>query len=81
MLDAALRAADTGRAMSQENVEIVRRGFDAFNRRDLDAFLALFDPDVEFTAYAMQSELGGRTSSPSIPISEQRSMTFETSET
>jgi ketosteroid isomerase-like protein len=44
--------------MSHENVEIVRRGFDAFNGRDLDAFLALFDPDVEFTAYAMQLEGG-----------------------
>jgi ketosteroid isomerase-like protein len=33
--------------MSQENVELVRRGFDAFNRRDLDAYMALMDPDVE----------------------------------
>ncbi len=37
--------------MSQENVEIVRRGHDAFNRRDLDAYLASHDPDVEFTPY------------------------------
>ena len=33
--------------MSQENVELVRRGADAFNRRDLDAYLALTDDDVE----------------------------------
>jgi len=33
--------------MSQENVELVRRGFDAFNRRDLDTYKALMDPDVE----------------------------------
>jgi hypothetical protein len=32
--------------MSQENVELYRRGIEAFNRRDLDAFLALADPDV-----------------------------------
>jgi ketosteroid isomerase-like protein len=34
--------------MSQENVELVRRAFDAFNRRDLDAALALLDDNVEF---------------------------------
>jgi ketosteroid isomerase-like protein len=34
--------------MSQENVEIVRRVFDAFNRRDIPAFLEFLDPDVEW---------------------------------
>jgi ketosteroid isomerase-like protein len=34
--------------MSEENVEIVRRVFDAFNRRDIAAFLELLDPDVEW---------------------------------
>jgi ketosteroid isomerase-like protein len=34
--------------MSQENVELVRRVFDAFNRRDIAAFLELLDPDVEW---------------------------------
>jgi ketosteroid isomerase-like protein len=34
--------------MSEENVELVHRVFDAFNRRDLDAALALMDDDVEF---------------------------------
>jgi ketosteroid isomerase-like protein len=33
--------------MSRENVEIVRRGQDAFNRRDLVAWIAVCDPDVE----------------------------------
>jgi ketosteroid isomerase-like protein len=33
--------------MSQENVEIVRRGYDAFNRGDLGAFFQAFDPNVE----------------------------------
>jgi ketosteroid isomerase-like protein len=34
--------------MPQENVGLVYRIFDAFNRRDLDAVLALMDDDVEF---------------------------------
>jgi ketosteroid isomerase-like protein len=34
--------------MSQENVELVHRVLDAFNRRDLDAALALVEGDVEF---------------------------------
>ena len=33
--------------MSPENVELARQAFDAFNRRDLGAFLALMDADVE----------------------------------
>ena len=33
--------------MSQENVELVRRAVDAFNRRDRDALLELNHPDVE----------------------------------
>jgi ketosteroid isomerase-like protein len=32
--------------MSQENVELVRAGVDAFNRRDLDGFVASLSPDV-----------------------------------
>jgi len=32
--------------MSEENVELYRRGIEAFNRRDLEAFLALAHPDV-----------------------------------
>ena len=37
--------------VSQENVEQVREAVDAFNRRDLDAYLALMEPDVELTRY------------------------------
>ena len=33
--------------MSQENVELYRRATQAFNDRELDAFLALMDADVE----------------------------------
>jgi ketosteroid isomerase-like protein len=35
--------------MSQEDVERHRRAFDAFNQRDLDAFLALADREAELT--------------------------------
>jgi ketosteroid isomerase-like protein len=45
--------------MSQENVELVHRAYEAFNQRDLDALLALCDPDVEFILFIMQVE-GGR---------------------
>jgi ketosteroid isomerase-like protein len=31
---------------AERNEELYRRGIEAFNRRDLDAFLALADPDV-----------------------------------
>jgi len=34
--------------MSQENVEIVRRAVDCFNRRDMAAVLADFDQDAEW---------------------------------
>jgi ketosteroid isomerase-like protein len=34
-------------AVSQENVEVVRRTFDAFNRRDLDGILHDYDPEAE----------------------------------
>ena len=37
--------------MSQQNVESTSRVIDAFNRRDLHAYLALMDPEVEFTPY------------------------------
>src|SRR5436190_15433526 len=45
--------------MSQENVELVYRAADAFKRRDLDAFLALCDPDVEYYARIGELEGGG----------------------
>jgi len=33
--------------MSSENVELTRRAYDAFNRRDWATFGALMDPDIE----------------------------------
>jgi hypothetical protein len=34
--------------MSQENVELHRRTYEAFNARDVEAFIALSDPQIEF---------------------------------
>jgi ketosteroid isomerase-like protein len=45
--------------MSEENVELVRRAIDAFNRRDLDALLALADPDIEYFPRILELEGGG----------------------
>ncbi|HSD22978.1 MAG TPA: nuclear transport factor 2 family protein [Solirubrobacterales bacterium] len=45
--------------MSQENVELVYRANDAVNRRDLDALLALADPNVEYSPLVRALE-GGR---------------------
>jgi len=36
--------------MSQENVEVVRRAYVAFNEGDLGAALAAMDPDIEWNA-------------------------------
>jgi hypothetical protein len=63
--------------MSEEDVKTIYRGIEAFNRRDLDAFLALTDPDVELSSRLVEAEgadpsaattasgTGGRTSSAS----------------
>jgi ketosteroid isomerase-like protein len=34
--------------MSRENVEIVRQGLEAINRRDVDVFVACLHPEVEW---------------------------------
>ena len=46
--------------MSQENVELAYRAAEAFNRRDLDAFLALMDDDVEVISRIIVLEGGLR---------------------
>ena len=45
--------------MSQENIARYRQGIDAFNRRDLDGFLALADPGVIGSSRVLAIE--GRT--------------------
>ena len=39
---------DGVRGVSQENVDVVRRAFDAIGRRDIDALLTLYDARIEF---------------------------------
>jgi uncharacterized protein len=45
--------------MSQENVDLVRRGFEAFARRDIAAVLELLAPDVDVTSDALGLSGGG----------------------
>jgi ketosteroid isomerase-like protein len=47
-LDSTQRAADTGLAMSQDNVAVVERVWAAFNRRDADEATELVSPDFSF---------------------------------
>jgi ketosteroid isomerase-like protein len=44
--------------MSEENVDRYRRVVEAFARRDLDAFLELFDPDADFAPRSAELEGG-----------------------
>ena len=46
--------------MSQENLEIVRLFFDAWNRRDEEALLALVAPEVEYVNSPTAIEPGTR---------------------
>ncbi len=42
--------------MSRENVEILEAAYAAINRGDLEEFLALVDPDVEFRSLIAEAE-------------------------
>jgi ketosteroid isomerase-like protein len=42
--------------MSQENVEVVRGTYDAFQARDLRAFLSYMDPEVEYRSLVLEVE-------------------------
>ena len=44
--------------MMRGNVQTVRKAFDAFVRRDVDALLAIMDPEVEFAAPVTQALVG-----------------------
>ena len=46
--------------MSEENVEIVRRVIDAWNRRDIDELLADTDPGIEYVNLPTAVEPGTR---------------------
>jgi ketosteroid isomerase-like protein len=45
--------------MSQENVQVVRRAFESFNRRDLAGAVAVFHRDAEWVPYlaALEEEI------------------------
>jgi ketosteroid isomerase-like protein len=45
-----------GSAVSQENMEIVRRSFEAFNARDVDELVNLSDPNAEWLPFRAQLE-------------------------
>lgn len=45
--------------MSLENVELVRRGYDAFNRGDIEGALEILHPDVEWSTYLVPGPGGG----------------------
>jgi ketosteroid isomerase-like protein len=45
--------------MSQENVEVFKRAFDAINRRDAEALLFELDPEVEWHS-AILMAMGGK---------------------
>ena len=47
-------------AVSESNVDLHHRSIDAVNRRDLEAFLALSDPDVEVVSRIVAVEGGLR---------------------
>jgi ketosteroid isomerase-like protein len=42
--------------MSQDNVELAETVYETLDRRDLDAFLALIHPEVEFRSLIAESE-------------------------
>ncbi|MGZ5388325.1 MAG: nuclear transport factor 2 family protein [Solirubrobacterales bacterium] len=52
--------------MSQENVELHGRAFEAFNDRDLDAFLALADRDIELAPLNLELEGGAYRGHPGV---------------
>lgn len=47
--------------MSESNVEIVRRGFDAFETMDMDAFVADWHPDLVWDVHGYEDWPGART--------------------
>ena len=45
--------------MSQENVDVVWRWVETYNRRDIDGLLELSDEDIEFRSIFATLETGG----------------------
>jgi hypothetical protein len=47
--------------MSRENVEIVRRGYDAYDQGDIDAVLETFHPDIEWKQVEQPNAVHGHS--------------------
>jgi len=49
---------DTSLGMSEENLELIRAGFAAHNRGDLDALVEVYDPDAVFETLLLGTHHG-----------------------
>jgi ketosteroid isomerase-like protein len=63
--------------MSQENVDKTREFIDAYNRRDFDAAIGSFDPEIEWVLPEGQSSDSGRGPDEIIHFWEGLDETFE----
>ena len=45
--------------MSQENVELARRAYTAFQAGDFDEWVSYFDPEIEFNSSEMEGPFHG----------------------
>jgi ketosteroid isomerase-like protein len=63
--------------MSADNVEAVRAFIDAYNRRDYDAAVQAFDPEVEWVLPERQSSDSGRGRAAVIRFWEEIDNTFD----
>src|SRR4051812_31218857 len=50
---------DTARTMSEENIELIRAVYDAYNRRDFDALPKPLHPDIEVIPSGDQAPIIG----------------------
>ena len=55
-MEGATPPRDTGRTTSERNIELIRSGIDAFNRRDFDAALAALRDDVTWARFLSRAE-------------------------
>jgi ketosteroid isomerase-like protein len=63
--------------LSQENVDKARDFIDAYNRRDFDAAIESFDPEIDFVLPARQSADSGRGTAHVIRFFEGIDETFD----
>ncbi len=63
--------------MSRENVEATRHFIDAYNRRDFDAAVEAFDPEIDWVLPARQSSDSRRGPDEVIRFFEEIDETFE----